>query len=75
MYRFLDQWAVPLLKTELNDLPLGAWTDVESTGPDALLYCELWECDGIGGCNAAAPWLPDPQFGDDLIGTGARAIP
>lgn len=31
--------------------------------------CELWECDGLRGCSYFTTGLPDPDVGDDLLGS------
>ncbi|KAL4448882.1 hypothetical protein ABPG77_007599 [Micractinium sp. CCAP 211/92] len=53
-------WYIPLAT------PLGSWPYQQG---DSLL-CELWECDGGGGCDPAVPAvLPNATTGDDFLGS------
>lgn len=71
LYEYLDSWAVPYVMS-LVDVVLGPWPAFQ--GADSILWCQLWECDGLAGCNAAFDWLPDPSFGDDLLGSALLSV-
>ncbi|KAL4422802.1 hypothetical protein ABPG75_008999 [Micractinium tetrahymenae] len=58
-------WYIPLA------VPLGTWPSQQG---DTLL-CQLWECDGAGGCDPSAPAaLPNATAGDDLLGSALLSM-